>query len=93
MQRLSNINRTTKELGITNTTDPKKKFENEIKSTFRVNDKEWDFIVKNCNTEEMDLLIQKTDYTFTQKRKAIKIINDYLSEMYERSNISELEPV
>lgn len=90
MQRLDRNNRSIKDLGIFYSENAHIKFENDIKAMFRLNTDEYEFIVANVTPEEMDLLIQKKNYTYSEKRKVIGILDDYLTEFEERKQ-NELE--
>tara|TARA_R110002124_G_scaffold176991_1_gene344985 strand:+ start:577 stop:825 length:249 start_codon:yes stop_codon:yes gene_type:complete len=52
-----------------------------IKSTWFINDDEYDFICENATTEEIDLFIGLNP-TYSNMKKALEIIDRLLATMY-----------
>jgi hypothetical protein len=58
-------------------------FDNVIKENWRINDDEYDYIAENASDEVINHLIAE-DMTFSEKRKALTLINKLLEE-YDKS--------
>jgi hypothetical protein len=53
--------------------------DNIIKSSFRITDQEYDYIIEHVSDLELEFLTKKK-LTFSEKRELIMILNKYLSE-------------
>lgn len=59
-------------------------FDDAIKGSFNITDKEYDFICENATDEDLDLFLNgfgglDSAPTFTDKRKALEVRNKYLN--------------
>lgn len=54
-------------------------FDNQIKATFRIDDKEFDYLAEVMSDEEISLFINENP-TFTEKRQLLIMIEKYLNE-------------
>jgi hypothetical protein len=77
--RLERRNRTDDELGILNKGGLLDLFDNGVKSAFRINDEEYDFISGELSDEEIKLLMSES-YTFSEKRKVLAILSKYYNK-------------
>ena len=77
MSRLSRKNRTNSECNIINSGGITDLFDNTIKSIWRINDSEYDFILDKMTDTEMELFISENP-TFTQKRQMLRLVERLL---------------
>ncbi len=77
MSRLSRKNKTEDELGIKSSGGMFDLFDNQVKLTHRLTDKEYDKLAGDMTDEEMDIFL-KDQLTFGEKRKLLQIYNKYL---------------
>ncbi len=77
MSRLSRKNRTNSDCNIRNTGGITDLFDNTIKSIWRINDTEYDFILDKMTDTEMELFISEKP-TFTQKRQMLRLVERLL---------------
>ena len=77
MSRLSRKNRTEKDLGILYSGGITDMFDNFIKSHFRINDEEYDYISENITEEECKIFLNE-NLTFTEKRNCLFMVEKYL---------------
>ena len=77
MSRLSRKNKTEDELGIKSSGGMFDLFDNQVKLTYRLTDKEYDKLAGDMTDEEMDIFL-KDQLTFGEKRKLLQIYNKYL---------------
>jgi len=77
MSRLSRKNRTNSECNIRNSGGITDLFDNTIKSIWRINDSEYDFILDKMTDTEMELFISENP-TFTQKRQMLRLVERLL---------------
>ncbi len=77
MSRLSRKNRTNSECNIRNSGGITDLFDNTIKSIWRINDTEYDFILDKMTDTEMELFISEKP-TFTQKRQMLRLVERLL---------------
>ncbi len=77
MSRLSRKNRTNSECNIRNSGGITDLFDNTIKSIWRINDTEYDFILDKMTDTEMELFISENP-TFTQKRQMLRLVERLL---------------
>lgn len=77
MSRLSRKNRTNSDCNIRNTGGITDLFDNTIKSIWRINDSEYDFILDKMTDTEMELFISEKP-TFTQKRQMLRLVERLL---------------
>ena len=81
--RLSRKNRTLEDIGYKcGMTGFDGLIDNSIKQAFRINDKEYDFLLENMTDGEMDLFI-RDNTTFTNKRALLKMYQNYLQKYEE----------
>lgn len=85
MSRLSRRNRTNFECGIKSSGGITDLFDNLIKTTWRITDREYDDILEKMTDEEMDLFI-KENPTFNEKRKMIILVERLLDVSEHRDN-------
>ena len=52
-------------------------FDDSIKSFWRINDSEYDYIAETATDDELDLFVGQLN-TIGKKRKALKVINSYI---------------
>lgn len=62
-------------------------FDNHMKSVFRINDDEYDFICEHTDddSETSNLLVQEK-LTFTEKRKLLSFLQTLLAKYYAQTN-------
>lgn len=77
MSRLSRKNRTNSECNIRNSGGITDLFDNTIKSIWRINDSEYDFILDKMTDTEMELFVSENP-TFTQKRQMLRLVERLL---------------
>lgn len=77
MSRLSRKNRTNTDCNIRNSGGITDLFDNTIKSIWRINDTEYDFILDKMTDTEMELFISEKP-TFTQKRQMLRLVERLL---------------
>jgi hypothetical protein len=77
MSRLSRKNRTNSDCNIRNSGGITDLFDNTIKSIWRINDNEYDFILDKMTDTEMELFISENP-TFTQKRQMLRLVERLL---------------
>lgn len=77
MSRLSRKNRTNTDCNIRNSGGITDLFDNTIKSIWRINDSEYDFILDKMTDTEMELFISEKP-TFTQKRQMLRLVERLL---------------
>jgi hypothetical protein len=77
MSRLSRKNRTNYECDIKSSGGVTDLFDNMIKSLWRIDDEEYDFIIERMTDSEMDLFL-KENPTFAEKRKMIILVERLL---------------
>lgn len=54
-------------------------FDNEVKSFYRINDEEYDFICKNSNDEELGAFVLGSNPTITEIRRSLLVCNKYVA--------------
>lgn len=62
-------------------------FDDVIKSAWYINDDELDYICEHSTDEELDLFMGG-DGSFGDKRKALKVVEDLLTEMYTNVGVN-----
>lgn len=94
MSRLSRKNRTNSELGIKNKGAITDLIDNAIKSTWRINDKEYDFLLDRMTDEEMHNfidIVQSESSTFSEKKKMIILVERLLDlSEYREEQINKI---
>ena len=60
-------------------------FDNVIKESFRITDDEYDYIVENVSDDEIGYLVSE-EMAFSEKRECLKIIEKYLTKLYNEEN-------
>lgn len=58
--------------------------DNHIKTLYRINDDEYDYLCEIMSDEEMDIFVTETP-TFSDKRKMIQLLNKHIN--YEKTNL------
>lgn len=79
MKRLDRKNDKTIDLGIKSAGMINDLFDNEIKLAFRITDEEYDYMAEKMTDEELGLLLEEKR-TFAEKRKLIKMLDEYLKK-------------
>ena len=82
MSRLERKNRTFGDIGYKHEGGMFDLFDNSIKTAYRINDEEYDYICEKATDAELELVITETP-TFKQKRQIISILNNYLKKYYD----------
>ena len=77
MSRLGRRNRTGEDLGLLDSGGMLDVIDNTVKSAFRINDKEYDFIADKLTNEEMELFLNENK-SFSEKRKTLVLLEKYL---------------
>lgn len=77
MSRLSRKNRTNKDCGIKNKGGITDLIDNAMKSAWRINDREYDFLLERMTDSEISLFLTETP-TFTEKRKMVNLVERLL---------------
>ena len=85
MERLKRKNRTSKDLGLSSKGGLSDLVDNAIKSTYRINDEEYDFICQNATEEDLDFLLNEKP-NMSEKKMAIKILNKHLIQFAKSEN-------
>jgi hypothetical protein len=88
MSRLSRKNRTNSELGIKNKGAITDLIDNAIKSTWRINDKEYDFLLDRMTDDQMHHFIdimQSKSPTFSEKRNLLIMVEYFLDKSEYRN--------
>jgi len=80
MSRLNRRYRTAEDLGLMNRGGMHDLFDNQIKSAFRINDREYNFLCNVMNDDEIGIMVDNAT-TFTQKRLLISTIEKFLNKM------------
>lgn len=66
-------------------------FDNVVKTLFNITDQEYDFIIENSTDAEIDIFVSalgtmEKSSTFTERRKAIELRNEKLSNQLRKEN-------
>jgi hypothetical protein len=83
ISRLGRANRTTKELGILSSGGADVIADNAFKSTWRVNDAEYDYICENATDEEMDDLALIGMNKVSDAKRALRVMEKHLKDYYD----------
>ncbi len=90
MSRLSRKNRTNSECGIKSSGGITDLFDNMVKSLWRIDDEEYDFIIERMTDSEMDLFL-KENPTFAERRKMIILVERLLNlSEYREEQINKI---
>jgi hypothetical protein len=90
MSRLSRKNRTNSECGIKSSGGITDLFDNMVKSLWRIDDEEYDFIIERMTDSEMDLFLKESP-TFAEKRKMIILVERLLNlSEYREEQINKI---
>lgn len=82
-KRLERRNITYSEIGYKSQGGIPDLLDNSLKIVARINDEQYDFIAKNANDGELDLLV-KEEFTFAEKRQFIIMLEKYLTQFNNR---------
>jgi hypothetical protein len=79
MSRLARKNRTAEDLGLMGSGGMMDLFDNQIKSDFRINDEEYDYLCEVMTDDEIGIMVDEAK-TFSQKVKLLNLIEGYLDK-------------
>jgi hypothetical protein len=79
MSRLKRKNRTYEDIGIMSSGGMLDAVDNAIKEAYRINDEEYDYLCDKMTDEELSLFASD-NFTFSQKRQILTLLNKYLNE-------------
>ena len=54
-----------------------------IKQDWYINDEEYDYICKSATDEELEIFVLPSEPTFSDKRKALNVVDELLSKLYK----------
>ena len=77
MSRINRKNWLNKDIGYKSSGGMFDLFDNYIKSTYRINDDEYDHLCQVMSDDEMDIFVTDTQ-TYADKRKMIELLNKYI---------------
>jgi hypothetical protein len=87
MSRLSRKNRTYGDIGHKSSGGIMDLFDNEVKSAFRINDEEYDYLIEKMSDDELGLFVGKPEgLNFSEKRSLINIVEGYLKNFRKAKN-------
>jgi hypothetical protein len=85
MERLKRKNRTIEDFGLKSQGGLEDLFDNAIKSAYRINDEEYDFICENATDEDLDFLLNEKP-NISEKIMIMRVLNKYLIEFEKLEN-------
>lgn len=79
MSRLKRKQRPLEVLGLKNSGNILDLIENDFKQLFYLTDREYTLILKQCSAEELEILALSGKVTYSNMKKALNIIDKYIS--------------
>ena len=55
--------------------------DNAFKATYRINDKEYDYICDNANDDELEILVLDENSKYSEIKQALRIVDKYIQNM------------